>query len=856
MKEYVEEDGVLLSPTTGIEFNFPFEPYSIQLDFMKNIFEACERGDFGIFQSPTGTGKTLSLLCGALTWLKMDKDRFNYSKFDPKGNEPKWILEQKRAKRLKQRQDEIQEIQAKYDKWEKAIRDSEKKLNLQDKRKLFMNSKKRNADTDDNVLDEKEDSEVLLNDYQSEDESPKNTADTELQRWLECKGNLYYGSDDDELDQAALFKKGYQVPPEPQYRKVIYASRTHSQLKQSLKELKKTKFWTQDKIRSITIGSRMQLCNNQDLKNSCSSANQLNEKCVELQKSNVSKAKKCSFLNGGAFTPTLDFVKKSRSDVLDIEELVLAGNKLNTCSYYGARQSLMGADIVFIPYNLLLVRGSRESLGLDLENSIIIIDEAHNLIDSICNTHGSSLSWNTSILALDLVKKYFDKYWSRLNGQNVIYIRQLIKLLKSINRFFELKSKQIGKTKSSEKDQFDNKASPGARDSLFSSFSPNDFLNNLNIGNINIFKLVKFLRVSQLSHKLNMFVDRVNRDNLKKLSKSDYIGSNKKPRQSNIKNESKVNSYVGVDLKKNESTTLNIDDSYNTISAASALASVESFIFSLGSPNSENSKIFFSLEEKEELGQTENSFSSNTPKIKFTGELKYVLMDPSDPFSDILRLPRTVILAGGTMNPINDTVYQLGLDPEAKNFNNHDLELEDKKDEKVSSIEADKNSMLSAKNNLEKSLHIREAGLSLSLIVQKTPGGVIVFFPSYHFLYKAFNQWKSEKIIDQIESFKKVFCEPKGSLTAKNNKSRNDSSATKDSSLTHYPRFNSHSSSSYANKPESTAAEVFNSYKSNIENLGGAVLFAVVSGNMSEGIDFTDNMARSVYLYVDDQINI
>lgn len=36
---------------------------------MKALFVALDKGRFGIFESPTGTGKSLSLICGAVTWL-------------------------------------------------------------------------------------------------------------------------------------------------------------------------------------------------------------------------------------------------------------------------------------------------------------------------------------------------------------------------------------------------------------------------------------------------------------------------------------------------------------------------------------------------------------------------------------------------------------------------------------------------------------------------------------------------------------------------------------------------------------------------------------------------------------------
>ena len=37
------------------DFSFPFEPYNIQVEFMKNLYQALEQGKVGIFESPTGT---------------------------------------------------------------------------------------------------------------------------------------------------------------------------------------------------------------------------------------------------------------------------------------------------------------------------------------------------------------------------------------------------------------------------------------------------------------------------------------------------------------------------------------------------------------------------------------------------------------------------------------------------------------------------------------------------------------------------------------------------------------------------------------------------------------------------------
>ena len=55
-------------------FPFPFPAYSIQEDFMKALFRCLDEARFGVFESPTGTGKSLSLICGALTWFHAYED--------------------------------------------------------------------------------------------------------------------------------------------------------------------------------------------------------------------------------------------------------------------------------------------------------------------------------------------------------------------------------------------------------------------------------------------------------------------------------------------------------------------------------------------------------------------------------------------------------------------------------------------------------------------------------------------------------------------------------------------------------------------------------------------------------------
>lgn len=49
---------------------FPRQPYEGQRRLSESIYSACEQGETAIFESPTGTGKSLAVLCGSLSYLK------------------------------------------------------------------------------------------------------------------------------------------------------------------------------------------------------------------------------------------------------------------------------------------------------------------------------------------------------------------------------------------------------------------------------------------------------------------------------------------------------------------------------------------------------------------------------------------------------------------------------------------------------------------------------------------------------------------------------------------------------------------------------------------------------------------
>lgn len=52
----------------GHDVAFPRQPYGVQLVFMDKLIRTIEGGHNALLEAPTGCGKTLALLCGALAW--------------------------------------------------------------------------------------------------------------------------------------------------------------------------------------------------------------------------------------------------------------------------------------------------------------------------------------------------------------------------------------------------------------------------------------------------------------------------------------------------------------------------------------------------------------------------------------------------------------------------------------------------------------------------------------------------------------------------------------------------------------------------------------------------------------------
>ena len=103
---------------------------------------------------------------------------------------------------------------------------------------------------------------------------------------------------------------------------------------------------------------------------------------------------------------------------LDIEELATLANRIKNCSYYHNRSAQENADIVLMPYNYILSKVYQKNMNIELEDAILIIDEAHNIAQAaedalsfeINTEHLKRIIYELSYLLKQVEPELYDEY--------------------------------------------------------------------------------------------------------------------------------------------------------------------------------------------------------------------------------------------------------------------------------------------------------------------------------------------------------------------------------------------------------------------------------------------------------------
>jgi regulator of telomere elongation helicase 1 len=82
----------------GINVDFPYSAYDSQLLYMEKVIQSLQERRNALLESPTGTGKTLCLLCACLAWTNWTEKQIRLETDEKDGISISEILKSKLPK--------------------------------------------------------------------------------------------------------------------------------------------------------------------------------------------------------------------------------------------------------------------------------------------------------------------------------------------------------------------------------------------------------------------------------------------------------------------------------------------------------------------------------------------------------------------------------------------------------------------------------------------------------------------------------------------------------------------------------------------------------------------------------------
>ncbi|KAK5124527.1 hypothetical protein LTR85_001744 [Meristemomyces frigidus] len=722
---------LMMAPT---DYHHPYQPYDIQQQFMDAMYACIEDGNVGIFESPTGTGKSLSLICSSLTWLREHKRKEfdeGVAAIDVDDDEPDWMAEHARDARQREMRQMREDLEARLQSVrEREDRARERHANVEPQHK------RRKVALDAELTLAQEDEQYMLDEYESEDDrtkpgsGTKSEYSTETTKLMERLGMIQTKKQDSaDVDIDEL--------------KVFFCSRTHSQLSQFVGELQRVKLppgmppepnatapsddtQAPEPVKQLSLGSRKNLCINPKV-TKLGNQTAINERCIELQQSSTPAEHKCPFLpNKENEDLVLDFRDHALAKIRDIEDLANVGARLAICPYYASRPAIGQAEMVTLPYPLLLQKSARDALGISVKGHVVVIDEAHNLMNAIEGIYSTQISETQLRLARESLMVYLQRFRNRLKGSNRVYVTQVVRIIDSLLSFI---------------------STLGGVAATGGTLEPGQLLAGKAVDQVNLSKLVRYISDSKLARKVEGYASTV----------------------------TAAQSVLTARTK-----------AVQTTSDVPTLTHLQNFLMTLMNPSAEG-RFFWSKEEN-------------------TTIVRYMLLDPSEHFRDIVRDARAVILAGGTMSPMDD--YKQQLFPYLTSLETFSCgHLIPAGNLLVRSIAADGEGALELNYKSRDTFTFTRIGKALLAIAPYVRGGLVVFMPSYGFLEQVAESWRSQSIAADLQKHKPIFWD------------------------------------SRAGSAEAT----FKAYSEAITaGQKGAVLLSVIGGKLSEGINFSDDLGRCV----------
>ncbi|ESL08360.1 helicase [Trypanosoma rangeli SC58] len=538
--------------------------------------------------------------------------------------------------------------------------------------------------------------------------------------------------------------------------RVIYCSRTHAQLSQVIRELKRTRYG--GVFAMAVLGSREHMCvNSQVLRLSTAQAQQ--GMCNTLR-----EEKNCRFYRDFQARSSHNAVMPDENWIHDMEDLVSNGRKCGYCPYYLEREQAKRAHVVFLPYNYVFDSSIRKQLPFEVKGSILIVDEAHNL-PSVLATSSC-----VNLLPLELTNAIHD-------CSRAIAMRRLLResapadddpedSLMEEQEFASLKI-VLCRLESCilEEGGSDEKKTATSRSEATGASLVTEIVQEGSY-------MIPFLEKALITKEL-------------------FSSSN------NSRQGGRINDVI----------TKAIAVLAQSESAASGLSKVQQFLT-------------FVFERCEDGDDEACRFVLQGTKATDRGSnqrsLGYWCLDNSRTVQTLVTGIRSLLLTSGTLSPLEHFAAELGVEFGVALKGAHVIQ----QNQVVGCVlcKGPSGERLNGSYAYRNSVDYRVGlGMSLVNISRNTPGGVLVFFPSYVALNAAVELWRagSGRVGDTLtvwgmmEELKPVFVEP---------------------------------------AEASNLQTIVSSFQREVDAAPsrGAILLAVCRGKISEGIDFADNHGRCV----------
>ncbi|XP_017086789.1 ATP-dependent DNA helicase DDX11 [Drosophila eugracilis] len=698
-----------LTTPTAQEFGFPYTAYAIQEQLMQDIFQVLENGKVGIFESPTGTGKSLTLTCSALTWLARHEELVRSEILARIGEVKQELATLEEENQLAR---DWLETQGKSRIQREELQKLQHLQNLLDKQDQQLSGIRNRAKA-----------------YKKQKRQP-------LSKQVELENDRESTSDSDSDHETT---DGPQETTEDRYRpvQIFFCSRTHSQLAQIVTELRKTPHG--QSVRCISLGSRQQLCGNPQVR-SLKQVGLMNERCLDMatKKPHPNPSKKSRLteeVNSRCPLKITSLMESLRdlalSEPLDIEEMASEGAACGACSYYASRSALEQAQLILLPYQLIFQKSARSQLGINVKGSIVIIDEAHNLLESLSQLHGAEIKrqqLEKAKVEISCYKEYFQK---RFSTKNLLKINQLIFIVRRL-----LKIVDPGE---------ETKPNSSRMLRTYELTAEGDFFN------IDLCELLDFCARTRLARKVQGHAAKMQRaprpnENLPPVSsaRSVILQRLANEQKQNDKSKHLKRKIEEVQDAREEQLEKHCPPSKLVLDLSpSPMKPLLSFLETLTS-DAQDGRILLDPQ---------------------GGILKYLLLDPAEQFSDIVSEARAIVIAGGTMHPTQELKEQLFSSCQGRlveRFYSHVVPNDAVLPFVVSN--GPTGAPLCFKfSERATSQMLQELSMILQNLCQVIPGGMVCFLPSYEYLDKVYKHLEQSETLKSISRRKVVFKESSGS---------------------------------------------------------------------------------------------